>query len=223
MLPRRFQGLIPYIQKGNDPKLLLISGMHGDEFGSIDLLQAYLQENNDKLPDYLYIPEFSPSAVHNKTRKNFKGVDINRSFFKNSDDQEVQDNISLLSNRHFDLCLDFHEDTSFSKEFYLYDSGQMDVHDQEVLRQAILDCGALSYVGVDDLDDPTLRYHVSAGYTSTPLATLDEKSGFFWTWGLKNKIIKRIFDIECPTKGDRELKKRLISMSFGFLLRYYRP
>lgn len=221
MLPHKFHRSIPYVQKGDNPKLLLISGMHGDEVSTINLLQAYLQENNAILPDYLYIPEFSPSAVHNKTRKNANDLDINRSFFETAQDQEVQDNISLLSGKRFDLCLDFHEDTSFSKEYYLYDSDQMNVHDQEELRQAILDCGALPYAGVDDLDDPTLRYHVSAGYTSTPLATLNEVSGFFWTWALKNKVIKRIFDIECPTKGDLELKKRLISMSFKFLLRYY--
>lgn len=220
MLPHKSQGSVPYIQKGNHPKLLVISGMHGDEFSSINLIQTYLQENDTNLPDYLYIPEFSPSAVYNKTRKNNQGVDINRSFFETSQEQEVQDNISLLSNRHFDLCLDFHEDTCFAKEYYVYDSKQMNVHDQEILRSEIIKCGAAPYVGVDDPDDPTLRYQVSAGYTSTPLSTLDPRSGFFWTWALKKEVIKRIFDIEIPTQGEITLKKKLIKMSFDFFLKF---
>lgn len=220
MLPYKFHGSIPYFQKGSDPKLLIISGMHGDEFSSISLIEEYLIKNQTDLPDYFYLPEFSPSAVKNKTRNNSNKIDINRSFFGDSTEKEVIDNISLLKDRAFDLCLDFHEDTVFSKEYYLYDSGSMDVHDQEALRASILESGALPYAGIDDPNDPDLRYQVIAGYTSTPLETLDPKAGFFWSWSLENKIIKRIFDIECPTKADSELKKKLVAMSFTFLLKY---
>ena len=53
----------------NTSTLLILSGMHGDEYEVIDCVKNYLAENTG-LPHYEYISEVSPSAVSRKTRRN---------------------------------------------------------------------------------------------------------------------------------------------------------
>src|SRR3989344_8617189 len=85
-----------YFLKGSHPKLLIHSGTHGDEYEVIDLVEKYIRRYEAKLPDFIFVPKVSPSAVAAKTRKNSQNADINRTFSTNSIDPEVRENIKIL-------------------------------------------------------------------------------------------------------------------------------
>jgi len=97
---------ITYWIKGKNPNLLISSGMHGDEYQVIDLVFKYLRKNYRELPDFLYIPHLSPSAVKKGTRKNKFGHDLNRSFLKRATDKEALTVKRILSKRKFTLFID---------------------------------------------------------------------------------------------------------------------
>lgn len=63
-------GSVNYYQKGTNPKILIHCGTHGDEYRSITPLTNYVLENHENLNDFIFVPEFSPTAVQQKTRTN---------------------------------------------------------------------------------------------------------------------------------------------------------
>ena len=118
-------GTINYFQKGKSPKLLLMSGTHGDEYGVIQPLKNIIDKYSEKLPDFIFIPEFSPTAVKLKTRRNKFNHDVNRNFFENTDDPEAKTVMNIVANFNFKMGISFHEDIEYDS-FYMYDSEKMD-------------------------------------------------------------------------------------------------
>jgi len=209
---------LEYYVHGASPGILLFSGMHGDEYEAGALLLAYLKQNNAVLPDFLYIPKISPSAVAAKTRKNKYGHDINRQFVEQTTDPEAQTVMSLLNPFHFDLCIDVHEDPDRTMGFYLYDSEHMSESELQAYRDAVHTTDARLYTGVDDMDDEHLNLYVEKGYVSLGYDQSVETAGFSSRWLYEKNICKRTFTLEVPGKAPTELKKSLIRVVVSLLL-----
>ncbi len=199
-----------------NPKLLILSGMHGDEYEVIDCVKNFIEEN--KLPDFVYIPEVSPSAVELKTRRNTLGHDVNRQFFDPPRDEEVRLIMEKLLPYHFDLALNFHEDPDLASTFYLYDSGLLTDDQLLQLRSKVIEAGAGLHTGADDPLDANLGLHVEKGYISTPYESLPQDAGFSWVWFERHGITKRDIDIEIPGKAPLELKQSLVDVIFSLFL-----
>jgi hypothetical protein len=154
-----------YYVKGKNPRLLIHSGTHGDEHEVIDLVRACIHKYEQVLPDLLFVPYVSPSAVSLKKRHNSRGFDLNRQFFANTREPEVVENIRLLSQFKFDLFVSFHEDPE-STQYYIYDSGHNEVETQIIKdHNFILKKSGISLLnGVDDPNDPHLGFEFKDGY-----------------------------------------------------------
>lgn len=214
----RYHHNLKYYQHGENPAVLFLSGMHGDESESVLLLNRYLKTELTNLPDFAYIPRVSPTAVLQKTRQNAQGHDINRYFLQKEDDQEAQNVIEVLSPYDFRRVIDIHEDPDRLAAFYLYDTGVMDEDELMRYRALVHTTGARLYTGVDDMEDQTLGYHVEKGYISMPASSIDKRSGFFVQWAHKQFPSSRGFTLEVPGKAKTALKARIIESLVPFLL-----
>lgn len=192
--------------------------MHGDEYEAGKLLEQYIHANYQKLPDFLYIPQVSPSAVAAHTRKNKFDNDINRQFLASTKDPEAIAVMSLLQMHTFDLCIDIHEDPDRTMGFYLYDSDQMTDDELAAYRAVVHPTGARLYTGVDDVDDENLNLYVEKGYVSLGFEKSGAVSGFSSRWLFEENRCKRSFTAEIPGKGTAELKTKLIHNVVSFLL-----
>ena len=217
-MDKRAHNSLEYYLHGAFPRVLLFSGMHGDEYESGVLLTTYLKKNSESLPDFFYIPKVSPSAVGAKTRMNAYGHDINRQFVERTTDPEARDVMTLLAPFHFDLCVDVHEDPDRTIGFYLYDSSHMTPEELEIYRQAIRTTDARLYTGFDDVDDENLNLYVEKGYVSLGYERTGEMSGFSSRWLYAKNICRRSFTVEVPGKGSTALKESLIRTVMSFLL-----
>lgn len=209
---------ITYHVSGLHPKLLILSGTHGDEGEVTEHVTRYLVDHNRKLPDYLYIPEVSPSAIAQKTRKNKYGRDLNREFLNLPSDPEVIANMQIIQPHSFSLCIAFHEDPDRSVSYYMYDSDVLTQEELRDYRDSIRNAGAKLFTGIDDPLDLQLSLHVEQGYISTPIGD-DREIGFSMRWLIENKIARRVFNPEVPGRADRQLKKQLVGAVFQFCLR----
>ena len=98
------------------------SGTHGDGNSEVtDCVTRYIDTHQSELPDYVYIPELSPTAVKLK-RRNLFGHDLNREFIHEPIDPEVITAMKILDPFTFSLCIAFHEDPDRRTSFYMYDS-----------------------------------------------------------------------------------------------------
>jgi hypothetical protein len=215
---KKHHGPIEYVLKGQNPKLLIISGMHGNEFEVIECVKEFIYSNEKAFPDFLYIPNVSPSAVTRKTRTNMYNHDINRSFFSPPPDPEVASCIKILSQFSFDACLDFHEDPDRTREFYLYDTGVLHMPELQQLRSEVTKSGCTLYSGLDDPTDTTLGYYIVDGYVTISIDLSEPDTGFSSGWLLRHKVVKRSYTLEIPGKSDVSLKKALVSTLFSFFL-----
>lgn len=217
-MEQRIHDTLEYYIHGELPRVLLLSGMHGDEYEAGELLELFVKNHYPKLPDFLFIPRVSPSAVNARTRKNAYGHDINRQFIDTTDDPEARRVMSLLKQFSFDLCIDVHEDPDRTMGFYLYDSDQMTDEELATFRAIIHPTGARLYTGVDDVDDENLNLYVEKGYVSLGFEKSEAVSGFSSRWLYEENRCKRSFTTEIPGKGPRELKTKLIHSVVSFLL-----
>jgi predicted deacylase len=117
---------ISYYKKGVKPILLLMSGTHGNEYKVIKPLINIVYLYSSKLPDFIFIPEVSPSAVKKHTRENDSNNDLNRKFTEQTDDTEARTIMRIVSNYNFKLGISFHEDPELNS-FYMYDCAKMDI------------------------------------------------------------------------------------------------
>lgn len=207
-----------YYIHGNRPRVLIFSGMHGNEYESGLLLYTYIQLNAEKLPDFVYIPEVSPSAVAAKTRKNKYGNDINRMFIDKTSDPEAKTVMDIVRQHQFDICIDVHEDPDRTLGFYLYDTEQMTEAQLASYRTAVGKTEARLYTGIDDVDDEHLMLQVDNGYVSLGFEKSGETSGFSSRWLYEAGICRRAFTLEIPGKAGAALKNKLIPAVITFLL-----
>ncbi len=200
-----------YYRSGEQPLVLFLSGMHGDEAESGMLFEEYLLTHHQRFPPFVYIPEVSPSAVKAKTRKNAYGNDINRQFIPDTADPEAKRCMSLIRKFSFRLEIDIHEDPDRAMAFYLYDTSYMT--DQELIayRDSVHASGARLYTGIDDLDDEHLMRYVTKGYITLTPESVWQEAGFSSVWMHNYGIIQRGFTLEIPSKADPEQKRQLLS------------
>ncbi len=207
-----------YFLRDKSPRVLLLSGTHGDEYESGKLLEQFLYRQHPNFPSFLYIPQISPSAVEAGTRKNKYNHDINRQFFSDTTDPEAQDVMTLLAPYRFTICIDIHEDPDRTLGFYLYDTGLMTEEQLSTYREVVHTTGARLYTGVDDVDDEDLNLHVEKGYVSLGFELANPSSGFSSRWLHDQGIAERTFTLEIPGKGSSELKEKLLHSVISFLL-----
>jgi len=209
---------LTYYIHGSQPQVLLQSGVHGDEFEVITSLEKTLNKYLTKLPDFLYIPRSSPSAVKLKTRRNQDGVDLNRSFYDDIEAEEARANIELVKKYKFNICFSFHEDPQL-KEFYLYDTGLL--NNTVLLNQLMSEINKLGinlFTGIDDNEDVTLGFKIEDGYLHSPVTISTTTSGFFTSWLIKNRLVKHALVFEIPGKVNQKLKDKLVDLLIKKLL-----
>ncbi len=204
--------------KGTDPKLLILSGMHGDEADVVAHVSGFVSSHAQSFPDFVYLPTVSPSAIAQKTRQNYLGHDINRCFVDPIQDPEALQVCSRISKLYQVISLDFHEDSSHENDFYFYDTGEMSVHSLDIFRKHILQCDVSLYDGIDDSDDPNLGCHVIQGYVSHGHDKDSHESGFLTKWMAHKHIISRAFTFEIPGKSSQDTKNKLINAIFSFFI-----
>lgn len=209
------QYTIPYFISGDNPKLLITTGTHGDEFHVIPKVEQVINELAQELPKFMYIPEISPSAVKAKSRKNGFGNDMNRNFGNLMDPESIALK-QILSKLTGTLGISFHQDFEFPK-FYVYDTHTMDVDDLEDLRSQVRTLGVPLYSGIDQIEDPMLGNRVVDGYVGG-MGAPSEAGLFIEDWAMNYGYISRFFTFEIPHEHPRA--KDLIRLCIKFSLRF---
>ena len=211
-------GPLTYYQNSSRPSVLILSGMHGDEYGAGKILEQLV--SNDRLIEsaFLYIPQVSPSAVAAHTRENTYGHDINREFRNHAADKEALAVMDVLKRYHFTLAIDVHEDPERTKSFYIYDTGNMTKEQQTGYQALIEKMGVELYTGMDDSEDKNLGCHVENGYISFRQDTVLVTTGFLSIWMTSETFADRVFTVEIPGNASSELKRDLLLTIIRFLV-----
>lgn len=202
---------IPYYVHGLDPKLLLHAGIHGDEKETAQVLEGYVYHNLQRLPDFVFVPQVSPSACMQETRTNVFGNDLNRQFRKGTTDEEALANMEIIRGFHFDLLVSFHEDVKYS-QFYIYDS--VDRSGDETwlqLKDTVENLGVSLLTGYDDPTDPVLNYFFEQGYCYCPKSEDSAIDGTFEDWIISEGVAKEWIMPEIPSTIKRRVKEALVT------------
>ena len=129
-----------YVNAGQNkkPRVLLSTGIHGDEpagvYALIEFLKGPIVDYLDKL-NFSIFPCLNPWGFEHDKRTNLYGVDINRSFVKNNSVIALILKRQIAANPNYTLAINLHEDNTqiqvdgFPKEenpraFYLYDNSR---------------------------------------------------------------------------------------------------
>ncbi len=208
-----------YFVKGNNPKLLIHSGTHGDEYEVIDVVKKCIERYEEKLSDFVFVPYVSPSAVSSKTRMNNNGSDLNRIFFSDSDDIEVQENIKAIKDYRFDLFVSFHEDQKLPF-YYVYDEGTNPDETARVIKhnQKMQSLGVNLLNGIDDPEDPTLGTEFTNGYKKFVVSKEFENNGMITSWAIINDMVGDTLVTEIPGKSDLKTKELIVDTFFSDIL-----
>lgn len=188
---------------------MIDSGTHGDEYEVIPIVKTCIEKYLDKLPDLLFVPEVSPSAVAMRRRRNKDGVDLNRSFMDQTPIEEAQNYMDLIGKYKLETLFSFHEDVT-NEDFYMYDS--FDLRGTEELlkfKKELLGQGIGLYSGLDD-PDPALRYQIEEGYCHFKIR--DDGTSSYWM--AEKGVIQRIMEIEVPGKLSLEKKYFIVDAVF---------
>jgi len=205
----------PYHVRGAHPKLLILSGTHGDEPEVDTCVARYIDTHQSELSDYVYIPKLSPSAVALKTRRNKYGNDLNREFIHKPTDREVIVAMKILEPFSFSLCIAFHEDPDRSISFYMYDTHHMSNAQLLTYQDAIIKTGAKLFTGIDDPADKKLALHIEKGYIHTPILGTHD-TGFSMRYLIAEQKAQRVFNPEIPGRAHIDLKQRLVDSIFEY-------
>ncbi|HLD92433.1 MAG TPA: succinylglutamate desuccinylase/aspartoacylase family protein [Patescibacteria group bacterium] len=208
-----------YFVKGDNPTLLIHSGTHGDEYGVIDIVRKCVEKYEGRLPDFVFVPVVSPSAVKAKIRVNSNGFDLNRIFFSDSKEIEVIENIKALDGYKFNLMVSFHEDPVY-EEYYVYESSFESGESEKIknLNQKLKGLGIKLLNGVDDPDDPSLGFEFVEGYRKFVVDKNNKSDGYITHWALINAGVKTAFSVETPSKLSLEKKELIVDTFFKDLL-----
>lgn len=204
-----------YYISGEKPKLLIHSGTHGDEAEVTDFVMEAIVKYEDQLPPFIFVPKVTPSGIAQKTRKNNQGHDMNREFFTESKDEEVQANIEIILGKQFEIFVSFHEDPELA-EYYLYDVGFGKQRNELVLKhnELMKKQGVELLTGIDDVEDTSLGFHFEEGYNKMEFPEGEPDDGTISAWVLNRKIAKDYLLPEIPGKASREIKKYIVDSFF---------
>lgn len=181
--------------KGYAPRLIIHSGTHGDEYHVIEPLRRVVTRLYDELPDFIYVPEVSPSAVSLKSRINAFGNDLNRIFW-DSRDPEAFANKQILAGASHAIALSFHEDIE-NNAFYIYDTEELSDEHVAYLRSTMKRNDIPLLTGFDDPHDVALSHYFVEGYAQT--ATKPQFKGpFVDDWARYHSHVSRMLTIEVP-------------------------
>jgi len=200
-------------------KILLLSGIHGDEYGVISSVKKYLKKRINDFPFFYYISEVSPSAVLQKTRNNKRNIDLNRSFFDNSNDEEITTLKTNIKGTSFLTVFTFHEDCDRTDEFYMYSSHRINPMTFSILKKQFETKNIILFNGIDDPRDPILNNNITNGLLISPIEK--EKRGTLWPWLHKNNNIKHCIDFEIPGKAPQQKKDILVQILFDYFISQY--
>lgn len=208
---------VSYYIQGKHPGLLVLSGIHGDEFEVVDLVKKELKARASSLPDFCYLPIVSPTAVALRTRHNKEGVDLNRHFLPGTQITEARLVMSILKPLSVRLVLSFHEDVHEDR-FYLYDSGRLAKKDLAKLRHCLKEQKIGLLNGCDDPHDECLGFEFTDGYISH-VPTCDHRpTGSLESYLIRAKIAQRVFGIEVPGRLSLAKKRRVVAAVFDCLI-----
>jgi len=215
------QTRIPYFVKGESPTLLIHAGTHGDDRGVIDSVRLAVEKYEDRLPDFVYVPEVSP-AVKTRRKRNDRGwVNLNRGF---SDDSPIKEAEIVKDCASFDLCVAFHEDIGLNAKFYMYDGGvgfSLEEKDSWMkFREGleVLGVGLLS--GADDQDGSTPNYTFNEDYHYHywNVSVGSHEGGSFDAWASRNRVIQKALIPEVPGHLSQESKNKIVDLFFRYFL-----
>lgn len=204
-----------YYKQGTDPRLLVHAKTHGNERDVALSVERYLASRAESMPDYIFVPEVSPSAARLGTRNNAAGHDVNRMFTDAACDMEVRANQTLMYNRAFDLFLSFHEDTDRTNEWYFYDTDDApnDAGIRNLFARAA-EAGITPYSGPDGTTDGAVV--IRDGYFSEQWDgggfTREALAGQAPIYAVRKGIAKHAITLEIPGKAPQEVKDRLVAV-----------
>jgi hypothetical protein len=206
-----------YYTSGEKPSILFASGIHGDEVEAIECAMKSIKKYENKLLDFIFIPEVCPSAVAAGTRTNKDGVDLNRCFKDSFQCKEVDTVKELVSMYSFDLMVSFHEDPEH-EFFYMYDTG----NEQKPLKLSdfqneVKNFGVSLLNGIDDPNDPVLGHVFKDGYCHiNPKKNKD--NGTFEMWCFHTGLVKRIITPELPGQIEFKKKCKVLELFFKYII-----
>jgi len=223
MLAREFtygRAKLTYVLSDPKPEILIISGFHGDEIDVVIPLTEYIEANYHSLPPFLYVPIASPSAALQKIRLNEHNVDINRSYFLNSPEEEAQALMNLLAPYTFSTVHAFHEDPELTS-FYLYDYGdRTDMSRFDELKKKLLSERIVLFTGVDDPSDTSLGNVIFNGYIGWDMSA-DETTieyGFFQEYTFATGKCRRHYTYEVPGRLPIDRKSVVVSLIMNTMI-----
>ncbi len=107
---------------GNNRRVLISAGIHGDEPAGVEALLVFLKEKRfqryENEWELTFLPCLNPTGYELGTRNNHADKDLNREFKLNAPSPEVALIVNEFKNP-FDLTLELHEDVD-SPGYYLY-------------------------------------------------------------------------------------------------------
>ncbi|OGG11999.1 hypothetical protein A2Z00_04480 [Candidatus Gottesmanbacteria bacterium RBG_13_45_10] len=205
-----------YYQSSQKPRLLVVSGFHGDEAGVIAPLTDFITSNPDRLPPFLFVPVASPSAVARGMRLSTHNVDMNRSYFPNTSVEEAQALMHFLEGRTFDMAYSFHEHPGETR-FYLYDMGRVvDGKKMATLNEKMDALGVPLFDGIDDDQDPALGRKITRGYASES-PDVAVRHGFFNGFLFTSHTTTRHVNLEIPGAVSTKKKAAIVAAIFDTL------
>ncbi len=208
--------LIDYFIYGNNPRLFISSGMHGDEYKVVSSVSKSLKMYLNKMPSFIYVPIAAPSAVKNKTRVNESGQDVNRGFMEISTTEESKAIMEIIQRCKFDFAVSFHEDPQFS-DFYMYDDqiGQISqdiVNLYDAFKQKLQKMNIGLYSGMDDGKDPSLDHMIVNAYKALIFDPSQKENGQLESWMIRRNVCARILTPEFPKNLEQALKDKVVDL-----------
>lgn len=220
MLKKQSFGKIEYFvhESGGAGRLLLTSGIHGDEGGIVEPLIEYVESNLSTLPSLIFIPRMSPSALVLGTRENDLGNNLNRMFGVEGEDEERYAIAKIAKdNSPYDLVATFHEDV-IDPFTYFYETGDHSSRlELDKWRNKVKESGISLLNGSDDPDDPALGYQFEDGFNNEPKSKA-YLSGAFEHWVVVENFAPRCLNFEIPTIATIDQKKKLVEAAFSHLI-----
>lgn len=214
-------GSLTYFVFQPPPSVIVLSGVHGNEYESGTLLERELIHHPSEFGHFLYVPRVSPSAIRLKRRTNANGLDVNRQFTDHSTDSEVTALMALLCDVHASIAIDVHEDPDNTDNMYVYDTAVMNPGDLKRYRDTVTATGMKLFTGIDDVDDECLMRRITDGYVSYTVGDSNRDPGFAVHWMVRHGIIKRGFTVEIPGKATAAVKSKIIDSVIPMLIQAF--